>query len=284
MALTPDEKLILIAVLAALMIFVVYFELRIMRGRNKEIRVASIKRDEIYNAILTTQSVINVVERKGVSVNTAKQLLNSARDARARGEHDRALELCDKAKVELTKASPPGPKRADAGLGADLRRSLDEVAEEIVTYPVDRDTREYKGTRLESSGDPNYLSAKFELGAAESEVETAGRGGRDVSSARSSLAKARQAFDSGDYAKALSLALKARKGVSTEAAREAIPLKKGAEDSDDGCPFCGVPVTDSDAYCGGCGAKVDRRHVCSSCGYEAERPDAFCRKCGAKME
>ena len=35
MALTPDEKYVLVAILAALMLFVVFFEMRFMRGKAK---------------------------------------------------------------------------------------------------------------------------------------------------------------------------------------------------------------------------------------------------------
>jgi hypothetical protein len=282
-ALTPDEKLILIVVLAASMIFIVFFELRVMRGRNREVKAANLRRDEAFNIIVTTQSVLNVVERRGTRVPVAKRLMDSARDAQARGDHDRALELCDKAKAEIANAEVPERKVADAGLGPDLKRSLDEVADEAVFEEVAPVSREYKGVKLEPCGDPNYLSAKFEIGAAESEIEAASGEGRDVSSARSSLAMAKEAFDSADYSRALSLSLKAMKKASAGGpAKETISLRKEVVGPD--CPSCGEHVNDLDAFCGGCGAKVERKPVCRSCGFEPSKPDVFCRRCGSKVE
>lgn len=281
-ALTPDDKLILIAVLAASMIFIVFFELRVMRGRNREMKIVNLRRDEAFNAIVTTQSVLNVVERRGTRVPAAKILMNSAREAQARGDHDRTLELCEKAKSEIAKAESPRPMAVDAGLGPDLKRSLEEEVDEPIFDTAAPDSRDYKGAKLEPSGDPNYLSAKFEIGAAESEIEAATRDGRDVSSARSSLARAKEAFEAADYSRALSLSLKAMKSVKGEAVREVSPRTRTVAGPD--CPLCGEHLSEHDSFCGGCGAKVERKPVCKSCGFEPSKPDAFCRKCGSKME
>src|SRR3989339_871753 len=62
LALTEEEKFTLLAVLAVLMILVLYFEFRIMRGNAKSVRKINARKDETYNAILTCNSVINSLE------------------------------------------------------------------------------------------------------------------------------------------------------------------------------------------------------------------------------
>lgn len=297
MALAEGERITLLAILAVLMILVLYFEMRVMRGRSKATRKMSIRKDEAYNAILTCRSVINVMERQGASVHEARALVDKAKSHMQRGEHEIAIDLCEKARDELTKARSK-PREPSARPSAARRDALEDVAEDIVSSSSRRRPTEdsYSGSKLEVQGGPNYLVAKFELNTAREEIARAEGGGSDVSGAKASLDRAQAEFDAGNYAKALSMAVKAKKAVSTQGTEDTIRLK-GTErverptEAIDGeaagvvdvCSSCGSEIDPEDTFCGSCGNRREKERVCSSCGRVATGSDKFCRKCGSKV-
>jgi hypothetical protein len=299
-ALSPTDKLILIAVLAAAMLFVIFFEMKIMRGKTREIRRASQRKDEAFNAILTTRTVINVMDRQGASTGTAQNLVRNAKDAMERGDYDRCVELCDKARSELVmpsrrKAEPSEP----AAEVADERERFEEVAEQIVSSDKSVGTGDaYRGTKLSVDQDGNYLSARFEMNTAKADIARAVQRGSDTSEAQDLMTQAESAFVGGSYTKALSLAVRARKSANAEAESETIPLRQGevveepeAEPTPEEmsspesarCGSCGAPLDPDDAFCHKCGEKVLRERFCKSCGEKARSSDMFCRKCGARI-
>lgn len=55
------------------------------------------------------------------------------------------------------------------------------------------------------------------------------------------------------------------------------------------CPICGSPVSDSAAFCAGCGNRMPRQEapqmrVCVGCGQVLQEDSVFCPNCGAKNE
>lgn len=297
MALTEEEKLVLLAILAALMIFVLYFEFRVMRGRAKSSRKIELRKDEAHNAILTCRSVMNVLERQGSDVSEARTLVNKARTHMDRGEHEIAIELCERAREELTNARSSA-RPAEAPRRTRVQKdAVESVAEDIISSPravPAEDT--YQGAKLEIQGGPNYLVAKFELNTAKEELAKAKDDGREVSEASRMLKKAQAEFDSGNYSKALSMAVKAKKAASPQACEETIPLRKvqkseppsaevegEAGDVVDVCSSCGSDLDSEDSFCGSCGTKRMKERICPSCGRVASENDRFCRKCGTKV-
>ncbi len=104
------------------------------------------------------------------------------------------------------------------------------MADEINSSGDSRKTSDlYTGTRLQSDGDQNYMSAKFEMNAATVSIQKARDRGEDTSVAEGLLADAEKAFAARGYTKALSLAIKSRKSVNAVAEEEAIKLKKAPE-------------------------------------------------------
>lgn len=296
MALTEGERIILLAIFAVLMILVLFFELRVMRGKSKASRKMNARRDEAYNSILTCRSVINVLERQGSNVREARALVDKAKVAMQRGEHETAIDLCEKARDELTAARSQSPGAARKA--REDRVDGGSVAEEVISAPVRRPFGEevYSGSRLEVQGGPNYLVAKFELNTARDEISRAGRQGGDVSVASDTLQRAQAEFDSGNYQKALSLAVKAKKAASPQGADESIPLRRSqrteapsgdidgeASEVVDVCPSCGSEICADDAFCGSCGKRREKERVCPSCGRVASDNDRFCRKCGNRV-
>ncbi|MEW5748544.1 MAG: zinc ribbon domain-containing protein [Candidatus Thermoplasmatota archaeon] len=297
MALTEGEKIILLAVLAVLMVFVLYFEFRIMRGKAKGARRLAVRKDEAYNAILTCRSVMNVLERQGSDVSEARSLVNKAKSHMERGEHETAIDLCERARDELTKARKSPAGEAAPRASKEDRYGLEALAEEIVTSDGPGPAKDtYSGSKLEVQGGPSYLVAKFELNTAREEISKASRSGKDTGEASELLRRAQAEFDAGNYTKSLSMSVKAKKAASPEGAGEAIPLRSRqpherpsdavdgeAEDVVDVCSSCGSDIDAEDAFCGSCGAKRRRERACPSCGRAASESDKFCRKCGAKV-
>jgi len=298
-ALTEQEKLILVAVLAAAMIFVVVFEMRVMRNRSKEIRRASQRKDEAFNAILTTRSVMGVMKRQGGDTGSSEALVSSARRAMDRGDYDKCLDLCDQARSELTNPSRPQPKAAQSPPTDAEKDRLERVAENILSARTASAGDSYKGTKLSADQDGNYLSAKFEMNTAKADIKNALEGGADTSQAQDLMTDAEAAFVTGNYARALSLAVKARKSVSAEAAGETIRLRSEGEPLEPApeqeaqeslgervmaCGKCEAPIDSDDKFCPKCGTKVLRERVCKVCGSKPRPSDMFCRKCGARMD
>ena len=301
MALTPDEKYVLVAILAALMLFVVFFEMRFMRGKAKVVRHATQKKDEAYNAILTTRSVISVMQRQGVETRPAQNLVGAARQAMDRGDYDRCMDLCVEARDELTtptrKTAEPAEESED---GEVAKERFEKVAESIVSSgnkPSRADS--YKGTKLNIEADGDFLSARFEMNTAKADIRKAVERGLNTSEAKKLMTESEAAFVAESYTKALSLAVKARKAVSAEAEQETIRLKSGKEPEEPEaeptaeessirptleCAQCGADLEADNLFCHRCGAKVHRERKCSECGTKARSDDLFCRKCGSKVD
>lgn len=299
MALSEQEKLILVAVLAAAMLFVVFFELRVMRSRSKEVRRASQRKDEAFNSILTTRSVIGVVKRQGGDTGAAETLVSSARRAMDRGDYDKCMDLCDQARSELTNPTRPKPEAAPQPVDDAEKDRLERVAENILSARSASSGDSYKGTKLSSDQDGNYLSAKFEMNTAREDIKKAVEDGIDTSQAQDLMTDAEAAFVTGNYARALSLAVRARKSISAEVAGETIRLRsekepmeasgeEGAQESSGervlACGRCEAPIDPDDTFCPKCGTKVLRERVCKVCGSKPRPSDMFCRKCGARMD
>jgi len=309
LALTEQERLSLVLVLAVVMVVVLVFELKIMRGKSREVRYAAQRKDAAYNAILTTRSVLNALRNQGRSTGDAQAYLDRAKAAMNAGDFDGCMDLCEKAKAELTGGPPkrPAPREEleaeEEPVDVESSQRLEEVAEEIVGGRGQKDVDSYKGVKLASPAEGNYLGAKFEISAAKADISRAAKAGRDVSKAESLMSAAESSFALGNFDRALSMAVRARREVSSEAAEEAIPVapeggpakpvrtevfdveeaeaKAGPKTV---CRSCGSVLDPDDSFCAGCGAKVARERVCAVCGSKPKDADAFCRKCGAKID
>ncbi len=301
MALTTDEKLLLSVILVVVMVFVLYYEIRVMRGRTKEVRISRLRKDEAHNAVLTTRSVMDVVEREGADVSSARAILNRARDAMARGEFGRATDLCESARAELMKCRRPRQVRSSA-VAEDETDDLEMLAEKIVgsdVRPSHSDT--YRGTKLAVDESSGHLSARFELTAAKDEIGKATLPREDFLKVKSLLKMAESEFESANYPKALSLAVKVRKELGGTGAVGTIPLKvkpqvpltgecvedvasmPGEQVARLKCESCSSMVLPDDVFCGNCGTPAVKERTCPECGSHSDGKDRFCRKCGTEL-
>ncbi len=287
---TDNEKLILIAAVAVIMLLILFFELRYMRSKNKTVKKASQEKDEAFNAILTTRQVINVILRQGGDTIAAQRVLEEAKYAYEKGRYDEAMRLAENARHELTHPGKSAPEEQGAS-------DLEKVAEEVLTTPSSSEDL-YAGTKLPEDQSGSYLSAQFELNGAREDVKKAVALGKDVSSAQSLLGEADSAFEQGNYTRVLSLAVRARKTIGVGGAIETIPLKalEPPEIEEEPAPTaertvprgnictkCGEQIEKGDAFCGKCGTRVILERTCENCGTRARPSDKFCRKCGGKV-
>lgn len=285
------------------MTFVVFFELKVMRRKSMELRAASQKKDEAFNAVLTTRSVMNTVRDRGGDIGGAPSLLDRAKDAMRRGNYDSCIDLCEKARSEMTRPSPA----SELPLGeedVDAKGRLEAMAENIVSTRAARaDVDSYKGTKLEGPSGGNYLGAKFEISQAKAEMGRAARSGTDTSVASGLIVEAETAYTAGNYDKALSLAVRSRKALSSSAEAETIPLREQDEEkeaiaqpdvprvrrekaraqAEKPCRSCGAVLEKGDAFCPICGTRVAPT-ACPQCGAKPRPGDKFCRKCGSGVE
>ncbi|OGS41768.1 MAG: hypothetical protein A3K67_02045 [Euryarchaeota archaeon RBG_16_62_10] len=300
--LSPEERYILLAIIVGLMAFVLFFELKVMRSKTKEVRKASIKKDEAYNTVLTTRSVLNAMQRQGKGTGSAEQLLSAGKQAMQSGQYDRCIELCAEAREELIKPKErkvravPSPATKEGE-----REALEEVAESILSSSEEPEpeevsgAEEYKGAKLPADKDGNYLAAKFEIQTAKADIKRALDKGRETAEAQNLMTDAESEFVAGNYTKALSLAVRARRATSAEAASEGIRLKSAPMPAKPGprpavvgaagmCHACGEALEADDGFCSKCGARVPRERMCASCGTKPRPTDTFCRKCGSKID
>lgn len=306
LALSPNEKYILIAILAIVMIFVVFFELRIIRGKNKEVMKIRQKKDEAYNAIHTTSKVMVFMQGQGRDTSVTQRYLNSARQALDRNDFEKCMDLCEKGREELTNPSGSKAKPSvfqDALEGDEEKDKFEDVAESILSGKsrAGQSSRdEYSGTKLSTDKDPNYLGAKFEISAAKGDLGRAVHRGLDTGVAQDLVSQAESEYSVGNYTKALSLALKARKSIGAGSSTETIKLKTRRVEPEEPeaepaldesssapealCHICGAPVEPDDTFCHKCGNKVLKERKCPSCGVKPRPTDMFCRKCGNRID
>jgi hypothetical protein len=303
LALSTDEKLILLVILVVVMSVVMFFEMRFIRRKSKEVRHVSQRRDEAFNDILTTRSVMNSLSNHGKSVGNAPVLVERAKGALDRGNFDQCEDLCAKARKELTKPTQETIEVAES-VGDDAGDSLQKVAENILSDRMPaQDPDSYKGTKLNPAKDGNYLGAKFEMSAARAGISRAAKGGADTSEAEGLMKRSDSAFTSGDYDKALSFAVRARRTLSGESSSEGIRLRTVAEEQEEAaipeagvydveeentpsgfkCGNCGKLIDPTDMFCGNCGARTSPERSCRNCGSKAKPEDTFCRKCGERI-
>ncbi|MFH0816301.1 MAG: zinc ribbon domain-containing protein [Methanobacteriota archaeon] len=299
------------------MVVVILFELWLLRRRRRAKYSprrynfnSSDDFDEAHNAIASTEKISAILKAQGVDTGEADAALGEARRAHSRGDSGYAIARANAARVTLMSA-----KKYSISAQTPLKPTQDlftapapEAEAEQGYEPISQSPEEIPKGSMPKLPD-NYLQSKFMLTTAEDSIRAADGCGKDVSSARRMLAQAQSAFGRGDYGKALSLALKAKKlaeglpsgpaagesgpavtdvGAPTaenvERWKDENPMAPSEPDAEEMvCPDCNGQVTQDDAFCRKCGAKLQFQLLCPGCGIELEKGDAFCRKCGAKL-
>ncbi len=263
------DQIFLIALLAILVV-VVYLELRFMRSRNKEHIERMMDKDDAYNTIVTTKAIASSLKQKGRDIKEAELLIVHAENAyknnnnmAARDSAKRAREiLLNTPMVELA-----APKPA-------------EVA------PEGRTEEEIKTVHEVKKLEPHMLESRFIINACRGKIEAAEGSGKDVGKAKDVLTRAERCFEEKKYDEALRQGLKARRLLDEVATKESEPAKDAVivkvPKPERKCDKCGATVGDDDVFCRKCGVPIIVRRICGHCRAEMGDGDVFCPKCGRR--
>lgn len=260
--------------------------------------------DRAFNRVMMSRREEDIVARQGADTRRAREQIAQAQAALDLRQFDRAYELATSAHESLVKArqgSSPGAPLVSASTTETRPRPLTPNPPGV--SPVSP-TAASPG-RTPAAAAPaiprGRAEAQFEMKLLDSELDaaTASHPGAPATLAGLDFqAKARAAFDAGQFSDAFRLALKGRRGLGGRvetvapgpASRApdagAVPVDAdAAAESAAGsarCPNCGYPVTSADAFCRGCGTPRTPM-TCPKCGAARAPADTFCGRCGERF-
>lgn len=306
MALTDSDKMILLVVILIVAAITIYAELRIRRiGVGKKYSTTRFKKDQAFNALHTTRAVRNKLRNERVDTVKADYMIQRAEFALNSNDHDSCIDLCQRAREELIK------NKRENSVTAEPESSSDEGEGEEVILPAARTTASVPVSRRvkapEKSVDTLQLQAKFELKAAQGDLDTYSGDSNIRQKASQFIDESQRHMDAGEYQKSLSDSFKARKLLSGEPladrlgeTREPMVVEEGAKKELDmletpveddwkpssqivgKCKKCDTEYDADDIFCHFCGSPI-KAMKCPSCGAELKGIEKFCRKCGKRV-
>ncbi len=260
--------------------------------------------DRAFNRLMMSRREEEIVARQGADTHRARELVAQSQAALDLRQFDRAYELATSAHESLVKArlGPiPGAPLPSAAPPGGSPRAAPPVASTSAAATLGA-----SGPKASSSPPPasiprGRVEAQFEMRLLDSELEAAQASHPSAPATIAGVdfqAKARTAFDAGQYSEAFRLALKGRRGLgghvetvapgpttrATDAGGAPLDPAAAAESAAGSarCPNCGYPVTDADAFCRGCGTpRVPM--TCPKCGTQRAPSDTFCGRCGERF-
>ncbi|GEM_PF-2583717 len=241
-------------------------------------------KEEIESSISTSKTLLKILKERGVNVAKAESLVDQAEIAMAGGMYSRAEELLKEAKAEALKANKEHQEGTD-----------------ILKAPTPSENEEEESPKeVFKKFPPYYLQAKFEMGRADDAIEKAKEEGRKTDDAVELLRIARVNFESENYEKAFSMAIKARKSAEGEVV-EYIKLEEleveghrktsgeaESEISEDAGIGESAAIEEKSGVDGADVAEIrkeqyTKRERCPNCGSPLLEGDRFCRKCGYEI-
>jgi hypothetical protein len=261
-----DSNIVLLVVLFVILAFVIYFELRYMRSRNKEYMARNIIKDDAYNCIATTKAIADSLRGKGRNTKEADAIIMQAEQSYLRNNFQTAKEAALHARDILIKV-PTVP------LGAPVTEA-----------PRQEPTEEERKTVHEVKKlEPNLIESRFIINACRDKLVEEEGSGKDLEETKKHLALAEACFSDKKYDDALREGLKARKLIGgspelkeTPADARLIKVPKPERT----CPKCHATISQDDQFCRKCGATLESPRTCAYCQAELEAGDSFCPKCG----
>ncbi|MCI4331892.1 MAG: zinc ribbon domain-containing protein [Thermoplasmata archaeon] len=313
-----------ISVLSVLLIAFLLYTRQTMRRRSKQLRMElderpSAKDDRAFNQIRISSAEADVLERTGVEVVHARELLADAQRAYDRHDWDTALRQARSAHESLVALRGRAPLRLPSVLEVSRSRAAGMPATDA--YPAMLAAPARPGPSgpgslgsAAGSGDASSPGARLPKNRAESHFqmtllaeEIARATAADGSDGRAKDAEqirseAQGAYSRGDYTEALRLSLRGRRRIggrletlpptrSTQSESLARTPEPGTPTPHGGpeptgkpstCSRCGKAVRASDQFCRGCGATL-KSSLCPRCGQPLQPEDAFCAGCGAPV-
>lgn len=264
-----DTNIVLLVVLFILLLFVIYFELRFMRTRNKEYVARNIVKDDAYNCIATTRSIATSLKEKGRDTKEAEAIILQAEQSYRRNNFLPAKELALRARDVLIK-------------------SPTVILDVPVTKPSEPEPteEEHKTVHEVKKLELNLIESRFIINACRDRLAEEERSGKDLGDAKAHLCLAEECYSDNRYNDALKEGLKARKLLgdspeSIEAKADVHLIKVPKPESK--CPKCQAITAQDDQFCRKCGAPLGSPRTCAYCQAELAAGDAFCPKCGRQV-
>jgi ribosomal protein L40E len=278
--------------LLIIMIVVIAAELAyFMRRRKEKMKLKRSPKGEMlsekaHNLILTNDSISSTLANQGIDTSNANGLLKEAKSYEARGDYSSAIERAEAAKLALLRAKREQEPASGTTAPADQPNPEVEAMDQEPAEPNFTEEEILDVSKLPK----NYMQAKFMLNSAKDLIE---KEGITSGGAYDYFQKAKEYFDSEDYSKALSFAIKAERILDSETVGLIGEDEPEEDESEEGeeevievmvCPECDAEVSVEDAFCRSCGQKLEFDTSCPGCEAELEQDDQFCRKCGQKIE
>ena len=301
MAALTDEQLMLLAIVVVIAAITIYFELRMRKvGIGKKFASSRIKKDQAYNALLTTRAVRNRLRRDRVDTAKADYMIQRAESAMDSGDSESCIDLCQRARDDLLRSKRDGNVLAPP-------EEPEETEEEVPpeTRAAASISRTVKAPA--KSLDSLQMQAKFNLKAARDDLDTFSGDDGERQRASQFIEESQRHFDAGEHQKSLSDSFKARKILSGEpledkvgetrvpmpreegAEREMVLLEKPVEEDWEPsaqvtgtCKKCGAAYDADDVFCHYCGSPL-KEMKCPHCGADLKGMEKFCRKCGKRV-
>ncbi len=256
--------IILLIVLGA----VIYFELRFMRSRNKDYVKQVMEKDEVHNAITTTQAIATSLRQRGRNTKEAENVLSLAESAYLRKDLSAAKGLAMKARDIL------------------VSLPVVDIAPIAQEAPAEQPDAERKTVQEVKKLEPHMLESRFIINSCRDRLRSCSESGMDVKEAEGHLVIAERSYEEKRYDEALKEGMKARRLLSespsdaNEPVKDAVIVKIPKPDRT--CEKCSATVNSDDLFCRKCGAPIVMKRSCAHCQAEMGEADAFCPKCGRK--
>jgi len=232
MALTDSDKMILLVVILIIAVITIYAELRIRKiGVGKKYSTTRFKKDQAFNSLHTTKAVRNKLRIERVDTAKADYMIQRAESALNSNDHDSCIDLCQRAREELIKNKQEGSVTAEPESSGDDEEIILPTERTATQVPMSRRVKE-----PEKSIDILQLQAKFELRAAQGDLDTYSGDSNIRHKASQFIDESQRHMDAGEYQKSLSDSFKARKLLSGEPladrvgeTREPMVVEEGAK-------------------------------------------------------
>jgi hypothetical protein len=301
--LTDNEKMILLVVILIVAIITIYAELRIRKiGVGKKYSTSRFKKDQAFNALHTTRAVRSKLRAEQIDTAKADYMIQRAESALNSNDHDSCIDLCQRAREELIKNKREGYVTAESESPGGDEEVILPTAQTTAALPASRAVKP-----PEKSVDTLQLQAKFELKAAQGDLDTYSGDSNIRQKASQFIDESQRHMDAGEYQKSLSDSFKARKLLSGEPltdrvgeTREPMVVEEGAKKELDmletpvvddwapssqiagKCKKCGTEYDADDVFCHFCGNPL-KAMKCPNCGASLKGIEKFCRKCGKRV-
>ncbi len=277
--------LMMLVVVGFLLITIAILIARAIRKKRREYLEKGIPvskkrmKEELESSISTTKTLLKILEDRGVNIKKAEMLLHQAEISMEGRLYSRVEDLLKEAKEEALRANKEHQEGTDILNAPPSTEKEENPKEAFQKFP------------------PYYLQAKFEMGRAGDAIEKAGIEGRDIAQASEILRVAKVHFESENYEKAFSMAIKARKSAEGEVVEyirldEVVEEKEenGEETARGDSAIRTLPSDsiDMDVKEGLESIEPARElplgnEICLKCGATVRKGDRFCRKCGCAL-